>query len=317
MHACILLAKRERGSRHNRTILTLVYRPCMLCYLYYTMICAMTSFRRISSSQDPFLCQCCKSIKQEEIINDLRSTICELKGVISNLTEKANSALAAQEPTSLTQRSFAESVQTTLPRMEAVSQPTLPSNPDDRKYNIVVYGIQECAKGSSRHIRLSEDSGAVASLIQKIDDSIPAQSIRDCVRLGKYNEKKHRPILVKLTRTCEVSSILAGRKNLRASPGFSIKPDMSKAERLIESTLLKKRWELIQSGTERKDIKIKGITIWVKNMKYGSVINSAYEPHTVDTMIDDQAEPNPVHREATNSTQQKFSTRRPPSRYST
>ncbi len=43
-------------------------------------------------------------------------------------------------------------------------------------------------------------------------------------------------------------------------------------------------------------------------MKYGSVINSAYEPHPVDTMIDDQAEPNPVHREATNSVSPKEST---------
>ena len=62
-------------------------------------------------------------------------------------------------------------------------------------------------------------------------------------------KKKHRPILVKLTRTCEVSSILAGRKNLRESPGFSIKPDMSKAERLIESTLIEKERKIIIEST--------------------------------------------------------------------
>ncbi len=174
-------------------------------------------------------------------------------------------------------------VLTTPPTKEAMSLPTLTPNPKDRKYNIVVYGIQECKKGSSRHIRLSEDIGAVASLVQKVDDSIPAQSIRDCVRLGKYKEERHRPILVKLSRTCEVSAILAGHRNLRASPGFSIKPNMTKAERLIESTLMKKRWELIQSGMERKDIKIKGTTIWVKDiyMKYGSIVNSVYKPHAM------------------------------------
>ena len=259
-------------------------------------------FQAISTSQDPFLCQCCRSIKQEDTIKDLHNTICDLKGVINNLTEK----WANHEPTPPIQCSFAEPVLSTPPTKEAMSLPTLTPNPEDHKYNIVVYGIQECKKGSSRHIRLSEDIGAVASLVQKVDDSIPAQSIRDCVRLGKYKEERHRPILVKLSRTCEVSAILAGRRNLRASPGFSIKPDMTKAERLIESTLMKKRWELIQSGTERKDIKIKGTTIWVKDMKYGSVVNSVYKPHAM--LDNDQAKPNPVHTEASNSVSPREST---------
>ncbi len=263
-------------------------------------------FQAISLSQDPFLCVYCKNIKQEEKITNLESTIQDLRGVIDNLTQNAKKPVT-QEPT-VNWSSYAEVVQSTLPTNH-LSLPTLPSNPGDRKYNIVVYGIQECAKGSSRHIRLSEDTGAVVSLVEKVDDSIPAQSIRDCVRLGKYDEKRHRPILVKLSRTCEVSSILAGRKNLRGSPGFSIKPDMTKAEREIEATLLKKRWELIESGIERKDIKIKGNTICVKDKKYGSVLNSVYKPITTQVipivLVDDQAESTSVPTEASHSDSHK------------
>ncbi len=123
---------------------------------------------------------------------------------------------------------------------------------------IVVYGIQECVKGSSRHIRTPIWRHRCCSFSGWESWWFNSCTIHS--RLGKYNEKRHRPILVKLSRTCEVSSILAGRKNLRGSPGFSIKPDMTKAKREIEATLLKKRWELIESGIERKDTRIKGNT---------------------------------------------------------
>ena len=52
----------------------------------------------------------------------------------------------------------------------------------------------------------------------------------------------------------ESTSILAERRKLADSPGISIKPDMTKEERLTEFTLLKKRWELINTGTERGNI---------------------------------------------------------------
>ncbi len=56
--------------------------------------------------------------------------------------------------------------------------------------------------------RLINDSSEVAAIIAKIDSSIPESSILDCTRLGAYNNDRNRPILAKLSRTCEVSSIL-------------------------------------------------------------------------------------------------------------
>ena len=49
---------------------------------------------------------------------------------------------------------------------------------------------------------------------------------------------------------------------------------MNKEERLREQLLLKERWGLITSGTDRKHIKIRGNKLLVNNQIYGEVINS-------------------------------------------
>ncbi len=233
-------------------------------------------FQAVSSSSSPFLCLYCRNSKHEEDISVLENTIKDLKGEIINLKLKISqeSQPAAILPPDIP--SFADALQTNLPTTMGGSTPIRPSISEDRKYNIVVYGIKECAKGSTRHTRLSKDTDAVSSLISKVDATIPDYSIRDCIRLGKYVEERCRPILVKLTRACQASSILAGRKNLSKSTGVWIKHDMTPSERSIDAILLKKRWELIQSGTDRGNIKIKGNKIFVGNKNYGSVINSAF-----------------------------------------
>ena len=146
----------------------------------------------------------------------------------------------------------------------------------ERKYNIVIYGLKECQKGSSRQVRLTKDTEAVRSLIQSVDTEIPEQSLRDCVRLGKYSDTRCRPILAKLSRSYDVSSILANRGKLASNPGISIKPDMTPQERVTESTLLREHRQLINSGIERRSIKIRGNVLIVNKKKYGSVVNSSF-----------------------------------------
>ena len=102
-----------------------------VCFLFVTCQGWLPKqiFQAISTSQDPFLCQCCRSIKQEDTIKDLHNTICDLKGVINNLTEKwANHKWANHEPTPPIQCSFAEPVLSTPPIKEAMSLPTLTPN---------------------------------------------------------------------------------------------------------------------------------------------------------------------------------------------
>ena len=65
---------------------------------------------------------------------------------------------------------------------------------------------------------------------------------------------------MKLNSAREVSTILANRQKLW---GISIKPDMAKQEREIESLLLKERRSLITSGKKSKEIKIRGKSLYV------------------------------------------------------
>ena len=151
------------------------------------------------------------------------------------------------------------------------------SDSPEHKFRFVMYGIKEQPKGSTRHSRLVQDSNDVADVIRKLDDSIPDHSIQDCTRLGKFSEEKSRPILVKMSHSCEVSSILAQRRKLKDSPGITIKPDLSLTDRRIDSILLKERWNLMQSGISRDQIRIKGNTIFVCNAKHGTVVNFEFK----------------------------------------
>ena len=121
----------------------------------------------------------------------------------------------------------------------------------DRKFNVVIYRIKECNKGTPRHERLKHDVERVTQIVTEGENSISPLSIRDLFRLGKYRESltKPRPVLVSLTHTIDVSLLMSKGRSLPKD--IRIKPDMTREERMIESLLLKERWSLIQtSGIE-------------------------------------------------------------------
>ena len=86
----------------------------------------------------------------------------------------------------------------------------------------------------------------------------------------------HRPVLVKLTHSCDVSNILANLDKLSNLPGISIKPQMSPKERNTESILLRERYILINSGTSKSDIKIRRNALYINNTKYDSATDSIF-----------------------------------------
>ena len=51
---------------------------------------------------------------------------------------------------------------------------------------------------------------------------------------------------------------------------------MSKQERQNERLLLKERYQLIEAGTSRKDLRIRGYKLLVKNEVYGSVVENKF-----------------------------------------
>ena len=141
----------------------------------------------------------------------------------------------------------------------------------EKKFNVLIFGIQECPKGLSRQSRSESDIKTVVSILSCIDLTICDQNISDVYRVGQYNsERQHpRPTLVKFIRSADASNALF-KRNMTPKP-YVIKPDLSKSERIRNSVFLKERWSLIQSGTDRKLIKIRNRSIYVCNKIYGKV----------------------------------------------
>ena len=147
---------------------------------------------------------------------------------------------------------------------------------------------------------LVHDTNKIDSIISIIDSNIPESSIRDCTRLGRYSENICRPILAKLSRTCEVSSILSQRHKLKGSK-FSVKPELTKEERKDDQLLMKRRWDLMQSGMRKEAIKFRGNSMYVNNLRFGSVVNGAFIEHN-SSRVDDYLTASSHHCESTQST---------------
>ena len=252
-------------------------------------------FQRISdpSNVEPFSCSYCARLDYQNQIQSLKSTIAELNLKIGtlegakqqmSLSDVLQSDLRKDVPFSCSSPDQPVKI-TSLVIPKRVNQRE--TGMADRKFNIVVYGIEECEAGTKKHERLVHDNHEIFSLINSIDSSIPESSVQDCIRLGSYANDRSRPVLTKLSRTCDVSSILFQRGKLRGS-GKAIKADLSKADRQVNRLLMDRRWSLIQSGTDRSEIKIKGGSIFVNKKRLGSVINGVFVEHKLNDVEDDR-----------------------------
>ena len=76
--------------------------------------------------------------------------------------------------------------------------------------------------------------------------------------------------------------------------GITVKSDQTQEERQRDSLLLAERWKLMQSGVDKKEIKIKLSTIYVKGMKHGQIVNKCFQYYPSSNP--------PVHSETDQST---------------
>ena len=249
-------------------------------------------FDIVSKLNEPFRCCYCMLPHQRNEINTLKHLVESLTVKISSLESKTvetSTIVNPQPPPNQTPKDTQfQSTSNPIQSSDSTCQhkyiaPTFkkPATPDDktqndRKFNIVVYGIDECSKGTPKNERLNHDLDKVTSIITKGENSISPLSIRDLVRLGKYHEqlKQPRPLLVKLNRSIDASALLLKARSLPKT--IRIKPDISQADRLVESLLLKERWSLIQNSIDRKVIKIRSNKIFVHKKLHGQVINSTF-----------------------------------------
>ena len=255
------------------------------CQRFLHRYCASVSEQAFkilgAENADPFLCYCCFRSQKEAQIESLKCIVESLKTEIDALKARPVSPVVDRGETLCNSFSnVAKSGASPAPNVlkTSVNSMSNTSLDHERKYNIVLYGIEECRPGLSRSTRLESDLTNISNVFTALDSSIQPQSIRDCYRLGKYTRdaSRPRPILAKLVRAADVTKIFANRRKLPTP--ISIKPDMSYAERRQYSILMQERWRLIQSGVSRKDIKIKGDSLYVSSKKHGCALDLKFKP---------------------------------------
>ena len=263
-----------------------------LCKAWLHRGCAGLSkaaFQLASSSPKPFLCPTCRLVEHASELQTLKSTVNALCEELSALKDylKGKESQTSPAPTNIAPEPVDDSaiapapVTRTDPEYTTERIKKLPhlSFIHDKKFNLVIFGVDECPEGTSRSERANSDLSQVSQILSSTDESFQSHSISDSFRLGKFSidRRRPRPILVKLLRSSDVSSILSKRRSLTLP--YSIKPDLSLEERKRESALLKERWSLIQSGIERKFIRIHNLSIFVNNKLHGRLDLSSNQFH--------------------------------------
>ena len=190
------------------------------------------------------------------LINDLKnrnvSYSAAVAGEISSVSALTSASGPSTTPGTMTRETNRRDVQT-----------------DDRKFNVVVSGLEECKEGTSRQ---REDLDKVVSLFNTVDSALSPSSIKYHFRLGKYSavSKKPRPILVKFVQSADAYSLLSKSGDFRR-PAY-VKPDLSLNQRKRESVLLRERWSLIESGTPRSSIRIRQSKLFLNNVLYTGLL---------------------------------------------
>ena len=131
-----------------------------------------TAFHKLGETDKVYLCSYCTSVKQSNEISKLSDIITELHSAVTSLTTTIKSLQS-----SVTNQSSSINNST-------LQQETLPNKADkveqaqsDRKFNVVIYGIKECNKGTPRNERLSHDLDQVTSVVTEGENSINPLSI--------------------------------------------------------------------------------------------------------------------------------------------
>ena len=90
-------------------------------------------------------------------------------------------------------------------------------------------------------------------------------TITDCFRLGKFKTENIRPrtLIVTFASVWDQRKVISQCFQLKSySEKIFISPELSTEDKIKEKKLLNKRWQLIQSGVERQQLKIKNLRLF-------------------------------------------------------
>ena len=226
------------------------------------------AFAEVCKSDNPFFCAQCKIGMLERELNSVSS---QLASVVSKLSDLSGDVARLQSVPAIDSAASAPPSRPTSQGANSSMRERQVIHSEERKFNVVLFGVSECQTGSSRTQRQSEDLEKVASVLSLSEATVSTSSIRDHFRLGKFCEhsSKPRPILVKFVRAADASRVLSMSRLLK-KPVF-VKPDLSPSQRVRDSILLKERWSLITDGMPRASIKIRDSKLYVNQALFGSL----------------------------------------------
>ena len=215
---------------------------CECCFKWEHRTCAGISEDKyeILSNSSPnimFFCSFCRpkvalalkffnEIKQKQ--KSLDEKVKELEETVNTLvSSSANTNVETAQP--LETLSANTNTDISVATNKAVPPPKPPPLVADKRYNVVVYGLEESPKDTPRANRLKHDLEKLLNVLSGIDASLTATSIQDFHRLGKFkpNNTRLRPLLVKFLRTFEASLVLSKKDSL-ASSQVSTKRDVTR-----------------------------------------------------------------------------------------
>ena len=164
------------------------------CEAWYHRKCVGLSkcaYDSASESDTPFYCLFCMQMFYNNVI-------AELKDQISSLTSKLNQSLTetTSQPPAIPTLDYNPAATTTSPSSSANAPPHKPSAPvassrqdSTRKFNIVLFGLEECSKGTKKIDREKADLNNAAEVLTGLENTVQPHSIRDTIRLGKITHQ--------------------------------------------------------------------------------------------------------------------------------
>ena len=222
------------------------------CQQWLHRYCAGVSaqvYRSMTEKGATFSCYACSLVTHRKEIDDLKDAVELLRGEIAELkSATSGSRLGTSSSNPFSSRISAMVGEASVsPPCSALNTRANDNRNQEKKFNVVLYGVDESPSGASKSTRLEDDLKKAVSVISGVNQSINSHSIKDIFRLGRFSAEKGkpRPLLVKFIRATDATSVLSRRGSPQGSP-VVIKPDMSPTERKCESMLLRERWSLIQ-----------------------------------------------------------------------
>ena len=130
----------------------------------------------------------------------------------------------------------------------------------DYKCQVRISGIEETPENTASK-QMIKDQVQIEEVLEKIDCSFPIKGVR---RMGRYYPGRKRKVLITFQSPWEARLVIAKaiENNLFQEHKVLITPGLSKEDALREKTLLQKRYDMIQNGTDSKTLKIRKLKLY-------------------------------------------------------